>query len=114
MTATYKGKTIVYDIDTNTYNDGFSTTFIQDLLIAEKFGANAIKDTYNRVVKYWIHDVRYFTDFVMALNHLAWNSYEHGKQELSKLYSELYQKATDVAYETYKNEELQYFFGILD
>lgn len=92
------------------------TTFASDLAIAECYGADALKDTYNRVVNEWLGDVKYFTEFVMALNIASWRWYEWegGESELGQLYSDLYYKARDLALETYKGEDLTYYLDTTD
>ena len=92
------------------------TTFASDLAIAECYGADALKDTYNRVVNEWLGDVKYFTEFVMALNIACWRWYEWegGGSELGQLYSDLYYKARNLALETYKGVELMYYLDTTD
>ena len=114
MQATYKGKDIMYDIDTDTYSDGFSTTFKNDIAIAVAFGKNAILDTHKRIVNEWLKSVRYFTDYTMALNHLACAYYQLGDTNTSALLGDLYYKSANLAYKTYKGDDLKYYIGILD
>ena len=45
------------------------TTFWQDFSIAEKFGKEAIIDTYKRAKKEWGKDKIYGTELSMVLNH---------------------------------------------
>ena len=44
------------------------TTFYMDFSIADKFGINAIKDTYQRAFTEWNHDYKYMTELAMVLN----------------------------------------------
>lgn len=109
------------------------STFFGDLSIAEWYGANSIKDTYRNVTKSWIGDVKMFTEFVMCLNHKCWQYYQYATKgtnnlpkeiasvfnklplmEYSRLYEDLYYKARDLGYETYKGDELDYFYSTLD
>ena len=52
----------------------FKTTFYEDFSMAEMFGKEAIIDTYKRCLNEWSSDIKYFTEFVIALNHkiLEW------------------------------------------
>ena len=50
------------------------TTFWLDFNIADRFGLDAIKDTYNRAFNEWKNNVEYATELVMVLN---WKSWEH-------------------------------------
>lgn len=92
------------------------TTFFSDLSIAEWYGLDGVRDTYNRVCKEWISDVKYFTEFVMALNWKCWEWHGRGYNELAQLYSELYSAAYELGYEKYKDddEKSSYFWRTLD
>lgn len=91
------------------------TTFSSDLTIAELTGGKkAIEDTFNRVVKMWKDDVKYFTEFTMALNIKAWELHERGNEKLMELYSELYYNAREIALDTFKGDDLSYFIRTTD
>lgn len=78
------------------------TTFSSDLTIAELMGGQkAIEETFNRVVKEWKDDVKYFTEFTMALNIKAWESHERGNDTLTNIYSQLYYNAREFALDTF-------------
>ena len=51
------------------------TTFYTDFSIADKFGVEAIKDTYKRVFQEWRHDYKYITELAMVLNWKLWRWY---------------------------------------
>ena len=89
------------------------STFYEDLSIADVFGADAIKDTFDRVVQSWLNDYRMFTEFVMALNWKCWRWYNQN-DALSELYADLYYKAHDLACENFNEDELIYFYRTLD
>lgn len=91
------------------------TTFYSDLTIADIFGVDAVKDTYDRVVKEWMDNIEYITEFCMCVNHKAWEHYENDK-ELSKLYSDLYYDLKYKIYEHYEDnqEATEYFFNKID
>ena len=61
------------------------TTFYTDFSIADKFGINAIQDTYNRTFKSWKSNINYITELVMVLNWKCWRWYEVNN-EYSRLY----------------------------
>ena len=46
------------------------TTFYQDFSIAEKYGIDGIKDTYQRAFEEWKDDYKFLTELVMVLNNL--------------------------------------------
>lgn len=88
------------------------TTFYEDFSIADKFGINAIKDTYNRAFKEWKTDYKYLTELVMVLN---WKSWEHeNNSQLCQLYCDLYYELHDYAMKNLKNEELSYYIRTTD
>lgn len=94
-------------------------TFFSDLAIAECYGVNSIKDTYNCIMKEWIDDIKAITEFVLAVNYKTWRwNGVDGKENLVELYTELYYKAMndipDHYTENNKESELSYFYRTLD
>ena len=69
------------------------TTFYEDFSIADRFGANAILDTYKRAFKYWKNDYKYLTELVMVLN---WKIYEHYQKNVrfANIYNDLWNKTS--------------------
>lgn len=90
------------------------TTFYSDFSIADAFGVNAVKDTFKRAFEEWKSNTVYLTELVMVLNHKCWEHYDKGNDTLSKLYSDLYYKANDYAWENLKGDDLTYFFNCTD
>ena len=89
------------------------TTFWADLTIAEPFGLDAVRETYQRVCNEWRDNYKYFTEFVLVLNHKIWHY--HGKNEpLAELYNELWEEADAWANENYTGEAAQYYFNVTD
>lgn len=91
-------------------------TFYMDFTIADVFGVNAIKDTYNRAFKEWKSDYRMLTALVMVLNHKMWEHYEATprRSELVELYNNLWTQADEYAVTNLKGQELEYFYRITD
>ena len=89
------------------------TTFFGDLSIAEWHGKESILDTYKTVVESWGSDYKYFTEFVMALNH---KSFEHFDKNpgLSSLYADLYYEADDWVSEHFSKEGKEYYYRVTD
>lgn len=89
------------------------TTFWDDFSIADAFGINAIKDTYNRAFEEWKTNHIYLTELVMVLNHKIWQWYKVD-ETIAKVYNELWEKADLYACENLKGEELSYFYSTTD
>lgn len=89
------------------------TTFWDDFSIADRFGANAIKDTYKRAFNEWKDDYIYLTELVMVLNHKIWQWYEKD-QAVARIYNDLWEKTNDYACTHLKGNELKYFYKTTD
>lgn len=89
------------------------TTFYRDFSIADNFGTDAIKDTYNRAFNEWKTNYKYLTEFVMVLN---WKIREHHghNDELAELYNSLWEQADAWACDNLTGEELAYFYNTTD
>lgn len=94
--------------------EGFSTTFWDDFSIADSFGVDAIRDTFNRAFAEWKDDYFYLTDLVVVLNHKIWQHHDAGNEAYARLYDELWNKAQDYGYDTLEGDELEYFWSVLD
>lgn len=89
------------------------TTFYTDFSIADKYGIDAIKDTYNRAFKEWQKDVEYITELVMVLN---WKIAEHyeSNNELAELYNDLYYELDEWCINNLKGDDLKYYYQTTD
>ena len=68
------------------------TTFDMDFSIADRFGIDAVKDTFNRAFNGWKNNVEYLTELVMVLNWKIWEHFERGNEPLAKVYDSLWRK----------------------
>lgn len=91
----------------------FKTTFWSDFTIADAFGTEAIKDTFNRAFKHWKDNYEYLTELVLVLNWKIWQHYEKN-ETYAKLYNELWLKADNYGLDNLKGDELNYFIRTLD
>lgn len=64
------------------------TTFWTDFSIADMFGADGVKDTYNRAKESWQDNIEYMAEFAMVLNHKSWQT--TGKTKLYAVYILIY------------------------
>lgn len=90
------------------------TTFYADLSIAECFGLDKINETFESVCKEWVKNVECFTEFVMVLNWKSWAWHDRGDDALVELYSNLFVKAEQLAYDTFEGDDLSYFIRTTD
>lgn len=91
-------------------------TFYTDFSIADRFGLDAIKDTFNRAFNEWKNNYEYLTALVITLNHKIWEHYENGGEgdEKARLYNDLWGEADTYACDNLKGEELKYFYRETD
>lgn len=91
----------------------FKTTFWMDFSIADRFGAAAVRDTFDRAFKEWRSDVVYVTELALVTNWKCWDWY--GKDdELARLYSELYYEVNGWCYSNLKGADLEYYWRTTD
>lgn len=82
------------------------TTFWQDFSIADKFGNNAIADTYRRAKSEWKDNYKYWTELCLVLNHKIWQWHERDNQR-AILYDKLWREADAMTAE-WSDEEQEY------
>lgn len=88
------------------------TTFWQDFSIADKFGNNAIENTYRNVKAEWKEYCQYWTELCLVLNHKIWQWYDIDREK-AILYDRLWKDADRLTAEWTK-EEQEYYFKITD
>ena len=91
-----------------------TTTFYSDFSIADKFGINAIKDTYRRAFAAWKNDIQYMTELSMVLNRKCWEYWNIGNNAYCELYSELFHKVNDYVYDNFAGEDIEFYFSVTD
>ena len=92
----------------------FKTTFWMDFTIADKFGIEAVKETFKRAFSEWKTDYIYLTELTLVINWKCWQHYEKNNIEISKLYSEYYYQLREYGLDNLKGKELEYFIKTLD
>lgn len=90
------------------------STFYADFSVADCYGVNAIKDTYNRAFNEWKSNYKYLTELVGVLNHKLWQHYEAGNTEVAQLYDKLWKEADAYGCDNLKGDELKFFLYVLD
>ena len=89
------------------------TTFYSDFSIADKFGAEAIKDTYNRAFKEWKNNVEYITELAMVLNWKMWE-WNETDGDFQTLYCSLWKEIDEWCMNNLKDEDLLYYINTTD
>lgn len=89
------------------------TTFWDDFSIADRFGCDSVKDTYQRVFSEWKSNYVFLTELTLVLNHKIWQHYKTNP-ELAQLYDDLWRKTDAWAMDNLNGNELNYFIDILD
>lgn len=90
------------------------TTFWQDFTIADKFGAEAIKDTFRRAREEWCNDKIYGTELSLVLNWKCHYHYETGEDELSRLYAQLWEEYDAWILDNWTGPNLHYYLKTTD
>lgn len=92
------------------------TTFFSDLSIAEFYGTKEVIDTYRRVMKEWLKNIEYITEFVICLNYKSWEWHYKKRKDMMEFYASLYEKAANAVVEHYKNDKkaLEYYYRTTD
>lgn len=89
------------------------TTFYLDFSIADKFGLNAIQDTFDTAFREYENNYKYITELVMVLNWKIWRWYKHD-DDYAKLYNTLWEKLDEWCMDNLKGEELDYYIQTTD
>ena len=89
------------------------TTFWDDFTIADAFGVDAVKDTYNNAFKYWKHNYEYITELSLVLN---WKIFQHYESNnfLYDIYRILYEECDQWCMKHLKGNELSYYIKWTD
>jgi hypothetical protein len=89
------------------------TTFFEDFNIANAFGADAIKDTFERAFKEWKNNLEYVTELAMVMSIYSCYFYEKNENYMI-IYSDYYHKVDDYVFKHFKGEDLIYYIKTTD
>ena len=89
------------------------TTFWQDFSIADNYGLDAVRRTYNRTVNEWHDNYKYVTELILVLNHKIWQWHEQ-RDDLALLYNDLWRVLDAWARDNFTEEQQQYLFKVTD
>lgn len=92
------------------------STFYTDFGIAEWYGENAIRDTYERAVDGWKDSIEWLTEIVMVLNWKIWEHYHRDNDRLARLYDELWREAQGEVHKRFdgNDEAISYYYRTID
>ena len=90
------------------------TSFWVDFCLADKFGKEEIKRTFDCWCNLYKTHCTSLTELVLVLNWRSFKYCEIGNKELGELYSNLWRIASKYAIDFLKNEELSYFIEVMD
>ena len=68
------------------------STFWQDFCIAERYGLQAVKETYRRAFRCWKSNAEYLTELALVLNWKIWQHYEEKRDDFATLYDRLWKE----------------------
>ena len=89
------------------------STFAADFAIADSFGKDAVKDTFNKAFNEWKADSHMMAEMALVLNHNIWRYYEIDP-ELAKIYDECWKMADHYCIENYKGDDLDWYYRVTD
>jgi hypothetical protein len=89
------------------------STFAADFAIADSFGKEAVKDTFNRAFNEWKDRPKMMAELALVLNHNIWRYYETDP-ELAKVYEECWMQADGYCIGHYKGDDLDYYYRVTD
>lgn len=93
------------------------TTYYMDFSIADAFGEDAVRDTYERAKRALCAspkpNYKELTELVMVLNWKCWRWYEHNDR-LSELYAKFYYELSGWCCDNFGEKEAEYYFRTTD
>lgn len=92
----------------------YQTTFWLDFDIADHFGPEAIKETFENAFQYAKNNYMFVTELSLVMNWRCWGWFDKKNNELSELYRDLFYKIDNYCYDNLKGEELDYYFRTTD
>lgn len=90
------------------------STYYTDFGIAEWFGTDAIRETYDNAVANWGSDIKWMTEIVMVLNWKIWEHYHGGDEELARFYDELWREAGEYVFSHFDGDDITYYLKTTD
>ncbi len=89
------------------------STFAADFAIADSFGKEAVKETFDRAFNEWKDRPKMMAEMALVLNHNIWR-YHETDPELAKVYDECWKQADEYCMEHYKGDDLDWYIQVTD
>lgn len=89
------------------------TTFWSDFSIADAFGIDAIKDTFNRAFSEWKNNTEYVTELACVMSWKSCTWYKKNN-EYSMLYADYYHKVDEWCMNNLKGKDMNYYLKWTD
>lgn len=89
-----------------------STLFYADIKVAERFGLRAVRETL-RDCHIEQRGASVLTELYIAINHLIWEAYDRGNEELQEIYQNMYEKIYEMS-DSWTKAEREHFFLVTD
>ena len=89
------------------------STFAADFAIADSFGKEAVKETFDRAFNEWKDRPKMMAEMALVLNHNIWR-YHETDPELAKVYDECWRQADEYCMEHYKGDDLDWYIQVTD
>lgn len=89
------------------------STFFMDFHIAEEFGVDAVKETFENAFKSWKYNHVYLTELAIVMSNNSIAHYDTNK-ELSKVYAQLYYRVDQYCMDNLKNDALEFYLRTTD
>jgi hypothetical protein len=89
------------------------TTFFEDFNIAEEFGIEGVRETFNNAFSSWKYNHIYLTELAIVMSNNSIARYETNR-ELSMVYAECYHKVDDYCMNNLKGSSLEFYMKTTD
>ena len=90
-----------------------TTTFFEDFDIAERFGVEAVKETFKTSFENWKYNPVYLTELAIVMSNNSIAHYDTNR-ELSMTYTELYNKVDDYCMNNFNGKSLEFYLKTTD
>ena len=91
-----------------------STLFYADFKVAEAFGLDAVRETFQNCGDLNRRDWKEVAELAVVLNYLLWDAHDRGDKSLEKLYTEYWHKVNSICSAWTDEARAEYYFRLTD